>query len=149
MNDQALGTDTQDFGEMVAEVRSQFEEPITIRRFASQTTAPGAFLTQLPSTFTDVSATALVVSMDVAAQHFAAGSFSAGDLVLEMTDQLNEGSNNIGGAVVADRVIYRGMEYRMVQRPIPISLGAGLSPDVPFWIVHLRRTNSTADTVGG
>ncbi len=149
MIDQILGDDRQTFGEMVAETRSQFEEPITIRRWTSTPTTPGAFGTPQKAQFTDFPATALVVMMDVAFKMFAAGVLSAGDLVLEMTDRLNEGNENVGGSQQADRIVYRGMEYRMVQRPIPAAFCAGLSPDVPFWTVHLRRTNSTADTVGG
>lgn len=148
MIDQGLGTDTSDFGEMIAEEQSTFEEPITIRRFASQPSTAGAFGTPQKPQFTDFAATAVVVEMNAAASMFAAGVLSAGDMVLQMRDRLNEGNENIGGTQLADRVVYRSMEYRMVQRPQPVSFGAGLSPDVPFYIVHLRRTNSTADTVG-
>lgn len=149
MLDQALEGDSIGFGEMVAEEQSTFEEPITIKRFVSQPSTPGVYGTAQKPTFTLVPATAVVVSLGVAAQLFAAGVLSAGDLVLQMRDKLNESNENIGGTQMADRVVYRGMEYRMVQRPIPESFGGGLSGDVPFYTVHLRRTNATTDTVGG
>lgn len=148
MNDQGLGTDSTNFGESIAECESTLEEPILIRRFSGQTTTPGAFGTTQKPTPTDIPSTAVVVEMGVAAKMFAAGILSVGDLVLQMRDRILEGNENIGGSVFADRVVYRGMEYRMVQRPIPESFGGGLSEDVPFWTVHLRRTNSTADQVG-
>ena len=150
MMPQASGTDFNNFAEMVGEVDSLFEEPITIRKAAvSQPSAPGAFQTPQKPTFTDIASSAVVVDMNAAAKMFAAGVLSAGDLVLEMRERLNEGSENIGGAVLADRVVYRGMEYRLVQRPRPVALGAGQSPNSQFYIVHLRRTNTNADTVGG
>ncbi len=146
---QALGTDGSGFGEMIAEEEGQFEEPITIRRFASQSATPSAFGTPLPpSSPTDYPATAVVVEMNVAAKLIAADVLQAGDLVLQMRDRLNEAAGNVGGSQLADRVIYRGMEYRMVQRPHPVTMGQGLSGEAQFYIVHLRRTNSTADTAG-
>lgn len=147
--DQFLPSDLGDFSEMVAETGTTFEEPITIKRWASQSLTPGAFGTPVPAVFTTFPATAVIVEMGVAAKLLGAGVLSAGDLVIQIRDRLNEASTNIGGTQAADRVIYRGMEYAMVQRPIPQSFGAGLSPDVPFYIVHLRRTNPTTDTVGG
>ncbi len=149
MIDQALGSDPVMFGESVAEEESSFGEPITIKRFSSRNASPGAFGTPQAIQFTTFEAIAVVVSMVVASKMFAAGVLAAGDLVLQMRDYLNEGNDNIGGSQIADRVLYRGIEYRMVQRPIPEALGAGLGGDVPFWTVHLRRTNATTDTVGG
>lgn len=149
MLDQALEGDSIGFGEMVAEEQSTFEEPITIKRFVSQPSTPGVYGTAQKPTFSSVAATAVVVEMGVASKLFAAGVLSAGDLVLQMRDRLNESNENIGGTQMADRVVYRGMEYRMVQRPIPESFGGGLSGDVPFYTVHLRRTNAATDTVGG
>lgn len=148
MLDQSLEGDSLGFGEMVAEEQSTFEEPITIKRFVSQPATPGVYGTPQKPVFTSFEATAVVVELGVASKLFAAGVLSAGDIVLQMRDRLNESNENIGGSQMADRVIYRSMEYRMVQRPIPESFGGGLSGDVPFYTVHLRRTNSTSDAVG-
>lgn len=148
MMDQSLPSDEDDFLTMAVETSGTFEEPITIKRWASQSTTPNPFGSAPEGVFATFPATAVIVEMNVAAKMFAAGVLSAGDLVIQIRDRLNEGSMNIGGAQAADRIIYRGMEYRMVQRPIPQSFGAVLGPDVPFFIVHLRRTNSTSDSVG-
>ncbi len=148
MMDQSLPSDMDDFSAMVAETEGSFGESITIKRWTSQSTTPGAFGTPAAPVFTNVASQAVIVEMNVASKLFAAGVLSAGDLVIQIRERLNEGSMNIGGSQAADRIIYKGMEYRMVQRPIPQGFGAALGPDVPFYIVHLRRTNSTSDTVG-
>lgn len=146
----SASNDFTDFGEMVAECESEFAEPITIRRAAaSQPSTPGASGAAKKAVFTDFPATAVQVEMGVAQKMYAAGVLSAGDLILQMSDRLNEGNENTGGTQLADRVVYRGMEYRMVQRPQPVTMGAGLSPNAQFYIVHLRRTNSPSDVVGG
>lgn len=149
MIDQGLSGDLSGIGEMVAEEESTFDDPITIRRFVSQPPGPGAFGTPQKPQFTDFPATATLVSMSEAAKMFAAGVLSAGDLVFQIRDKLNEGNDNIGGSQLADRVVFRGMEYRMVQRPQPVTFGGGLSGDTSFYIVHLRRTNAGSDMVGG
>lgn len=149
MISQADGMDQAQFGEAIVEAEGLFEEAITIRRFSAQSSTPGAFGTNQKATFTDFAATAMMVEMGVAQKMISMGIMEAGDIFLQMRDRLNEGSANIGGAQIADRVVFRGMEYRMVQRPQPVAVGAGLGPDVPHFIVQLRRTNSTADTVGG
>lgn len=149
MDDQALEGDLSVFGDIAIEEQSTFEEPITIKRWVSVPATPGVYGTPQKATFTSFAATAVVVEMGVASKYFAVGVLSVGDLVIQIRDRLNESNENIGGAQGADRVIYRGMEYRLVQRPIPIAFGDGLSPDVPFYLVHLRRTNATTDTVGG
>lgn len=147
---QATGIDYPNFADMVGEGEGLFEEPIIIRKAAAvQPSTPGAFGTQQKLTFAEISATACVVEMSVAANMFAAGTLSAGDLVLEMRERLNEGNENLGGSQLADRVVYRGMEYRLVQRPIPAAFAPGRSPDAQFYVVHLRRTNATTDVVGG
>lgn len=149
MIEQGQGTDFGGIAEAVQEIENLFDDPITILRFASQPAQPGAFKTPQKPQFTSFPATATLVEMNVAAKYIAAGQLAAGDVVLEMRDRLNEGDENIGGTRVADRVIYRGMEYKLVQRPIPVELGAGLSPDSQFYVCHLRRTNSVSDVVGG
>lgn len=146
---QTTGGDFDQLADALQEAESLLEEPITILRFASQPAAPGVFGTPQKPVFTNFPATAVKVSMEQAAKVAAAGQLSAGDIVLEMRDRLNEGNENVGGAQLADRVLYRGMEYRMVQRTEPVELGAGLGPNAQFYLVHLRRTNATADAVGG
>lgn len=141
--DQSLGTDALQFGDSIVELESTFEEAITIKRWVSKSTTPGAFQTAQAASYTTFQASAVVVEMGVAANMFSAGVMSAGDLVLQMRERLNEANKNIGGTQQADRVIYRNMEYYMVQRPQPIHLADDL-----FYIVHLRRTNSASDTVG-
>lgn len=148
MMDQGLSTDLSDFGEMIAEEQSTFEEPITILRWVSQPSVPGAFETPQPASYAAFPATAVVVEMSAAAKMFAAGVLSAGDLVIQIRDQIYEGNGNIGGSAMPDRVLFRGMEYRLVQRQYPITFGSGLSGDVAFYITHLRRTNSISDVVG-
>lgn len=143
MYDQNPGTDASIFGEAIAELEHTFEEPVTIRRFVSQPSLPGAFNTQQKATFTDFPATAVVVDMNAVANLFAAGVLSAGDLMLQMRDRMNEGDQHLGGTQQADRLVYRGMEYRMVQRPYTISYGGDTHN-----VYHLRRTNSTADQKG-
>lgn len=143
MYDQNPGTDATIFGEAIAEFEHSFEEPVTIRRYVSQPSLPGAFNTQQKATFTDFPATAMVVDMQAAQSMFAAGVLSAGDLVVQMRDRLSEGTENVGGTQQADRLIYRGMEYLMVQRPYTITLGGDV-----FNVIHLRRTNSQADQGG-
>lgn len=149
MIDQGLSGDLSGIGEMVAEEESTFDDPITISRFTSQPSSPGAFGTPQKPQFTAFQATATLVEFGVAAKMFEAGVLVAGDIVLQIRDKLNEGNENIGGSQLADRIIFRGIEYRMVQRPEPVTFGGGLSGDTSFYIVHLRRTNSTSDTVGG
>lgn len=141
--DQSLGNDATLFGEMIVEQENQIEDPITIRRFTSQDTTPGVFKTAQKAAYTDFPSSALVVTLDVAKSMFAEGIMSAGDLVLEMRDRLSEASGNIGGTAGGDRVIWRGAEYRMVQRPQPINLGGDV-----FFVTLLRRTNAQTDTVG-
>lgn len=143
MYDQNPGTDASIFGEAIAEMEHCFEEPVTIRRYVSQPSLPGAYITQQKATFTDFPASAVVVEMSVVSNLFAAGVLSAGDLVLQMRDRMNEGNQHIGGDQQADRLLYRGMEYNMVQRPYVITLGGDT-----FNIYLLRRTNSTADQTG-
>ncbi len=132
------------FAESIVEQESSFDEPITIQRYSSRPTSPGVFKTAQAPQFTAFAATATLVSEDVAITFMKAGKMSAGDIVLQMRERLNEGSMNIGGTVLADRVIWRGAEYRMVQRPEPVRVGG----DDPFFHVVLRRTNAASDTVG-
>lgn len=144
MIDQGMLGDAAMFEDGIVEEESSFEEPITIRRFLSRPSTPGVFQTAQNPQFTDFQATAAVVSQQVAAELFKAGILQVGDLVLQMRDRLNEGSMNIGGTQLADRVVWRGAEYRMVQRTEPVRVGG----DDVFYHALLRRTNSTADTVG-
>ena len=137
------GSDQEQFGQAMAELEKTFEEAITIKRFSSQPSTPSAFGTPQKIQFTSVAATAVVVSMGEAQSMFAEGVLQAGDLVLQMRDRLNESNENVGGSTPADRVVWRGMEYRMVQRPEPIFLDGDV-----FYKVLLRRTNDTGDSVG-
>lgn len=148
MDEQLLPDDLVFLDESIAEMERTFDDPITIKRFSSQTSSPGVFQTPQVPTFTTFDATATLIEMNVASKYYASGILSAGDIVLEMRERLNEGDENIGGSNLADRVIFRGMEYRMVQRPDPVTFGGGLSGNVPFYRVLLRRTNSKSDTVG-
>ncbi len=108
MMDQGLGGDLSGIGEMVAEEESTFDDPITIRRFTSRPSDPGAFGTPQAPQFTAFPATATLVEFGVASKMFAAGVLAAGDIVLQMRDKLNEGTDNVGGSQLADRVIFRG-----------------------------------------
>lgn len=144
MMDQSVGDDFAQQADVSVELETNFGEPITIRRFTSRPAQPGALMTAQKQQYTDTAATAILVSQNVASAMFAADAFQAGDIVLQMRDRLGEGNGNIGGSSGADRVIWRGAEYRMVQRTQPDSFGAG----DPFYTVLLRRTNATTDTVG-
>ena len=133
---------------MIVDGEDLFEEPITIIRASAQSATPGIMKGPQKATTSQISSTAAVVSMDVAAKMFASGVLSAGDLVLQIRERLLESTMNVGGSQIADKVIYAGNEYRLVSRPEPVSFGDAKSGIVPFYIVHLRRSNSTSDTAG-
>ena len=86
--------------------------------------------------------------MAVAAKTLGPGVLSAGDLVLQIRERLLESNENVGGTQIADRVVFEGMEYRMVGRPDCQHFGAPASGICPFYIYHLRRTNATTDVAG-
>jgi len=140
--------DLQNFRDAISEGEDTFEVPITIKRAVSQVIAPGAMLNQQATVWQSIPSSAVEVSMDVAAKFFASGVLSAGDLVLQISERLLESDANIGGTQLADRVIFEGMEYRMVGRPDCQHFGAVKSGICPFYLVHLRRTNSTSDVAG-
>lgn len=140
----SLMADADQMVEGIAELERTLEEPITIKRFASQIATPGAFGTQQKLAYTDFPATAVVVSQGVAAEMFKAGVMSAGDIVLQIRELLRETDENIGGSYAGDLVVWRGYEYRMVQRGDSADLNA--SPT--FYTYLMRRTNAKTD-VGG
>lgn len=143
MFDQNLGTDVADFTEAVVEQETTFDEAITIKRFSSQPSTPGAFGTPQKIQYTTFAATAVVVEENVAASMFAAGVLQAGDLVLQMRERLTESNENIGGSTPGDHVLWRGSEYRQVQRPHAVTIGGD-----SFYIAHLRRANLASDVTG-
>jgi hypothetical protein len=140
--------DLQDFRDMIVEGEDLFEESITIVRTTSQPATPGAMQGAPKPVTVQIPSTAVMVEMGVASKMFAVGVLSAGDVVIQIRERLQESNQNIGGSQVADKIIYAGNEYRMVSRPDCQPFGAGKSGDCPFYIVHLRRTNSTGDVVG-
>lgn len=141
-NDSAL--DQALFSEGLAEQERALEEPITIRRFVSQSNTPSEFLQAPVSTYLNVPSTAVLVSLGVQSSLTLAGVLSAGDIHLQMRERLHESSENLGGgAHPGDLVIFRGAEYRLIQRPEPIVVG-----DVVFYNAFMRRTNSQTDMTG-
>jgi hypothetical protein len=139
----SLMADQEMMLEGIIENERVLEEAITIKLFSNQSSAPGAFGTQKKITFTDFPATAVLVDLGIAASMFKEGVLTAGDIVLHMRERLTESNEHIGGNHPGDRVIWRGSEYRLVQRPIPVLLN-----DVMFYDVLLRRTNSQQDVTG-
>lgn len=137
LDDQAM------LSEGIVESQASFEEAITIKRFASQSKTTDALGHAPAPTYTTFPATAVVVEMGVDRHLYVAGVLSAGDLHLQMRERLRESDLNNGGSNPGDRVIYRGAEYRLIMRPVPVVVG-----DVAFYNTFLRRTNSTGDTAG-
>ncbi len=143
--DQGSPVDDQSmFVEGIAESESSFEEPITIKRFVSQDASPNA-LGQAPvPIYATFPATAVLAEMGVKDNVQAGGVLSAGDIKLEMRERLSESDENASGSNPGDRVIFRGAEYRLVMRPVPVVVGNA----VAFYNTFLRRANLNSDQAG-
>lgn len=137
------GEDQEQFSQAIIELERTFEEPIIIRRWLSQSATPNEFKQAPPPVYSDTPSTAVMVSLGLSKALLAAGVLSAGDVHLQIRERLSESNETIGGSQAGDHVIFRGSEYRLIQRPEPAYLG-----DVLFYNTYLRRTNSTTDTVG-
>lgn len=137
------GDDVTMFAEGIVENEHDLEEAITIRKAAAASSTPDA-LGQAPGvTFTDFPATAVMISLGTSGSLLIAGVLSAGDIHLQIRERLNESNENAGGSQPGDHVIFRGSEYRIVQRPEPVVVG-----DVTFYNTFLRRINGAGDTAG-
>lgn len=143
--DQGSPVDDQtDFVEGIVEQEASFEEPITIKRFSGQSSTPDAFGQKPVPTYASYDATAVLVELGIKNSLLVAGVLSAGDIHLQMRERLAESDENAGGSNPGDRLIFRGAEYRLIMRPVPVVVGN----DVVFYNTYLRRTNSNADQGG-
>lgn len=141
-NDSAL--DQALFSEGLAEQERALEEPVTIRRFVSQSNTPNEYGQAPVPVYQNLPSTAVLVALGVQPSGLFAGVLTAGDIHLQMRTRLHEASENLGGGThPGDLLIFRGAEYRLIQRPEPIVVGG-----VVFYNVFMRRTNSQADTTG-
>jgi len=137
------GDDQVQFAEGIVEQESSLEEPVTIKQFVSQSATPDAFGQNVQPTYASFPATAVMVDLSVHSGLLAAGVLSAGDLHLQIRERLHESDEDAGGSHPGDRLIFRGAEYRLVMRPVPVVVG-----DVTFYNTFLRRTNENSDTAG-
>jgi len=143
MMEQGDGTENEEFREGAFEIESEFAEPITIKRFSGTFTTPAEPGQAPDPIYASYSARAVMVTLSQTASLMEAGVLTAGDITLQMRDRLHESDANIGGSHPGDRVIWRGAEYRMVQRPEPVYIGGDT-----FWNVYLRRVNPNTDVAG-
>jgi len=141
--EQGDGSENEILRDAFFEIASEFEEPITIRRFLSQSTAPTESGQAPQPIFQNYSAMATLVSLGTTSSLVEAGILSAGDVTLQMRDKLREANENIGGTHPGDRVIFRGMEFRLVMRQEPVYVAGDT-----FWTTFLRRINPTSDVAG-
>lgn len=137
------GSEFEGFRDGVAEIEAAFAEPVTILRFVSQSTTPDNFGRIPKPVYSSFPASAVLKDLGVGESALAAGAMQAGDIFLEMRDQLREADEANGGSHPGDLLVFRGARYRLVQRQIPVSIG----PDA-FFNTHLRRVNDPTD-VGG
>lgn len=141
------GMDQTSFAEGIVENELSLEENITIKRFVSQSSTPNAFGQKPTPIYALYQATAVLVELGVKSDLFVAGVLSAGDIQLQMRERLRESDESAGGSHPGDRLVYRGAEYSLVQRPVPVSVGAGQGA-VVFYNTFLRRVNSNSETAG-
>ncbi len=123
------------------ELEDDLAEFITIRRYTSTTPASATGFKPVLN-FTNEEAKAFLQDLGIGAESIANDAHVVGDIQLLMLEQLAESDSQVGGKNPGDRVIYRGAEYRLVQRQIPVFIG-----DILYYQSWLRRTNSNSDKV--
>ena len=143
MMEQGDGSENEVLREGVFEIESEFAEPITIKKFSGTFTTPAEPGQAPDPIYTSSISRAVMVTLGQTSSLMEAGVLTAGDITLQMRDRLHEADANIGGSQPGDRVIWRGAEYRLVQRPEPIYIGGDT-----FYNVFLRRVNPNTDTAG-
>lgn len=137
------GADQEEIEAAFVEVANDFEEPITIRYWSGITNTPNEFGGPRPATYKDVDSTAVLVELGIKTGLLAGGVLTAGDIHLQIRERLNESNETVGGSQAGDHLIFRGAEYRLIQRPEPVYIG-----DVLFYNTFLRRANLKSDQVG-
>lgn len=135
--------DGQDLTQMLEsdlDMEQQYGEAITIKKFVSLSGTPTAGGLAPDPVYTDFKSVAFLLDLGIGAMAQANDAMVAGDIHLNMREQLNESDIGNNGTHPGDRLVYRGSLYRLVQRPIPVSVGAVL-----FYETWLRRVNPRTD----
>ena len=117
------------------DVTGAFEEPIILKRYASRVTTPSINGLARSIVYQNISTTAVVEELGIETTSMAHGIYMAGDIKLQMRIKPNEPNeilNNPG-----DRIVWRGVEYFLVQRAMPIFIN-----NDSFYKVIARRVTS-------
>lgn len=142
--EQGGADDSTILSEGIVENQFDLEEAITIKRFASQSATPNALGQAAAPSYTSFPATAVLLDLGIDASHLAADVLSAGAIKLQIRERLRESDEAAAGSNPGDRVIFRGAEYRLIQRGKPVTVGG----NVVFYEYLLRRINANGDTAG-
>jgi len=113
------------------EVSPILEEPVTLLRFQSRDQTPDPAGEPRPATYLKIPTTAVIAELGIETTNFSHGTYAAGDIVLQMRiePQHTDSQDHPG-----DRILWRGVEYRLVQRPMPYHVEGFL-----WWRVVARR----------
>lgn len=99
------------------ELAPVFNEQVTVKRFVGYGTAPISGQQATPKYLT-FNTTATIDDIGIEKASNNDGVYSAGDLECQIRVKLNAST----GGVPGDRIIYQGVEYYIVQKPLTINL---------------------------
>ncbi len=132
-NDQHIARDSS------IEVAGEFEEPVVIKRWTGISGGDDALMQAGTDTFKNIRATASIAELSAQEVASSGNLYALGDLRAEFRTVVYGEENGDGGdgqsaGRKADRVIYRGREYKLVGTPDKKFFGASW-----FWQVVLRK----------
>jgi hypothetical protein len=111
----------QDFNKATNELVSAFEEAVIIKKWTSNGTELPAEGVTPSGIYTSVATSAVVDDIGLEKTAGQDGTFSAGDLQFQLRVPIHEPTPNPYHP--GDRIVYQGIEYRLVQKAMTEYLG--------------------------
>ena len=108
--------DNEEFNKATDELISAFEEAVTIKKWTSNGTELPAEGVAPAGIYTLVQTTAVVDDVGIEKTAAQDGTISSGDLQFQLRVAMHAPTNNPYHP--GDRIIYEGIEYRLVQKPM-------------------------------
>lgn len=106
------------FENAIGEVDQAFGEPITIKRWTGRSGGSEARGTAATDAFTLIKTSAVISQLDARDINYPGSIFAQGDLKLECVVEIKGGESYAGDQAAsargADRILYRGREYRVI-----------------------------------
>ena len=108
--------DNQQINKAIREVVGAFEENVIIKKWLSRNTELPAEGVAPADVYTSVKSTAVVDDIGIAALSMQDSVYAAGDLQFQLRVAMAAPSSNPYHP--GDRIVYEGIEYRLVQKPM-------------------------------